>query len=107
MSMMNKMSGLHEYTESLDKNDSPLSVQSSKADTSNEDPKCSQKKHHSGPVSIKYVEASNVRSKTKFIRRKTLFKKVGKLIRLFLLLLLIKICIRICVSFINNLLFKS
>lgn len=85
MSMMNKMSELHEYIESLDKNDSPLSVQLSKADTSNEDPKCSQRKHHSGPVSIKYVEASNVRSKTKFIRRKTLFKKVGKL-SLFLFL---------------------
>ncbi len=35
-----------------------------------------KKKHHSGPVNIQYVVASNVRSKTKFIRRKTLFKKV-------------------------------
>ena len=35
-----------------------------------------QKKHHKGPIDINFKESRVDRSKTKLIRRKTLFKKV-------------------------------
>ena len=38
----------------------------------------SQKKHHSGSIKIKFIECHIERSKTKLIRRRTLFKKVFK-----------------------------
>ena len=40
----------------------------------------SQKKHHSGSIKIKFIECHIERSKTKLIRRRTLFKKVFKIL---------------------------